>query len=204
MKKCVFALFLCVSLMIVGPACAELLTFDTLPPTPYNFGAAIPNGYGGLNWDNFAYLPGDLYFPPSGYQNGLVSPPNVAFNGYGNPADFWNPNGSPFTFVGAYFTGAWNDGLNIEVKGLFYGVTIYDYSFTVNTSGPVYFFADWSGINEVDFISSGGTPHGFPHGAGTQFAMDNLTVTGPVPEPCTLLLLGSGLVGLVGLRLRRN
>ena len=60
--------------------------FDDLPGTLL----PIPNGYNNLNWNNFFYLDGVNYFGnPSGYQNGVVSPNNVGYNAFGNPASIW-------------------------------------------------------------------------------------------------------------------
>ena len=55
------------------------LTFDDLP------GPYIPAGYGGLQWSNFFVLSFDQVIP-SGFSNGMVSAPKVAFNASGNPA----------------------------------------------------------------------------------------------------------------------
>lgn len=110
--------------------------------------------------------------------------------------------GSPFTFNSAYFTAAWNDGLTIDVTGKLGGVTEDATSFVVNTSGPTLETFNWTDIDELDFSSFGGVNHGYT-GNGTQFAMDNMTINGPVtatPEPRLLLFLIVGLACIVGVQ----
>jgi hypothetical protein len=182
--------------LMAAPACfAGVITFDDIAvaPAPY---VLITNGYQSLDWSNFyaAYAPGD---PNSGYLAGMVSPPNVAFNGGGNPASFSSV--TPFTLTSAYFTGAWNDGLNITIQGL-NGATVVDSTtIVVSATSPTLYSFDWTGLTAVDFASSGGTPHPGYDGAGTQFALDNLTINA-VPEPSTALLTCIGLGGLIFFR----
>jgi hypothetical protein len=88
--------------------------------------------------------------------------------------------------------------LSIEVIGGLNGNTVYDNTITVNSESPQFFAFNYTNINELDFISYGGTYEGYGLD-GTQFAMDNLSV----PEPSVLILLGFGAAGL-GLRLRRK
>jgi PEP-CTERM motif len=191
------ALGLC---MVIAPAAARAatITFDDLSGSEN----PVPNGYGGLNWGNFYYLNADTYGTPSGYQNGTVSHPNVAYNAFGSPANF--SSATPFTLNSAYFTGAWNDGLMIEAQGFLGGSLVHDVIFTVNTSGPTLEKFNWTNVDNVNFISSGGTPHGYS-GAGEHFAMDNLTINeAVVPEPASLTLLGLGAFALGSYALRRR
>lgn len=183
---------------VTGPAPAApaypyglvTLGFDDLPGTIL----PIPNGYGNLNWNNFSYLDGVNYYGnPSGYQNGVVSPNNVAYNAFGDPASIYS---HPFQVLNGYITAAWNDGLNIDIVGYLAGNPVISGNFNVDTSGPTYFYATapvW--IDDIVFTSSGGVNHGFG-GGGTQFALDDLTVY-TTPEPGTLLLVGTGILGLV-------
>jgi PEP-CTERM motif len=191
-----------VALLFSGlPALAHgqtTLNFDSFPSF-----TTIPNGYGGLNWGNFGVL-NAAFDPNSGYVNGLISSPNVAFNLSGTPASF-SSVADQFTFTSAYLTAAWNDGLNLEIQAFDDGVMLDDVNLTLNTSGPVFYNPNWSGIDTITFISTGGVHHGGYVGFGTQVAMDDLTINGPspTPEPPSFFLMGTGLAGLIGFVRRR-
>jgi hypothetical protein len=80
----------------------------------------------------------------------------------------------------------------VEVQGFVGGVLTYDNTYTVNTTGPDLIDFNYLDVNEVDFIASGGTNNGNPGGGkGTQFAMDNMTISA-VPEPASLTFAGLG------------
>jgi hypothetical protein len=192
-------LFLICTLAITtsGSALAqtEIITFDDLDPATLPGGdavyeAPIPNGYGGLQWNNFWVLNVPLQSVASGYQQGLISPNNLAFNNRANPAMF---SDGLFNLNSAYLTAAWNDGLHVEVQGFVGAMMVYDNTYIVNTTGPTFVNFNYLGVNAVNFISSGGVPHGYA-GVGTHFAMDNMSIT-LVPEPSAIAL--TGLVVLV-------
>jgi len=189
---------------ISGTASALVLTFDDVSTIMYD---AIPEGYGGLDWDNF-YVVHEDYCPGSGYDNGVVSHNYVAYNFGGSPASILISAGDgfpAFDFEGAYITGAWNDGLSVNIVGYLDGSEIYNQTVVVDTDGPTWFDADYYNIDELLFTSSGGTNAGLPLyggpviGTGEHFAMDNFTYT-PIPEPTTMLMLGCLGAGLAGAR----
>ena len=171
MKQSLALLFAAVSLAPNG--WAAVITFDDI-----NTGGtlvSIPNGYAGSNWSNFdAHSGSDI--PLSGYTAGLVSSPNDAFNSGGTPSSLSSI--TPFSFVSGYFTGAWNDGLNITIQGL-NGANILDsMTIIVSSTAPTLETFNWTGLTQVTFNSFGGTPN--PRyastGSGTHFVLDNLTI----------------------------
>jgi hypothetical protein len=165
---------------------------------------AVPNGYGGLNWENVRVVDADSYVP-SGYQAGTISHPFVALNE--NPslvadvATISSPTLLDFNSV--YLTGAWNDGLVILVEG-FQGANttpIYSHSVTTSYYAPTFFNADYVGVTRVAFTAA--NPGTVVQLGGTYFAMDDLTING-VAEPETWLLLGTGPLGLSAALRRRK
>jgi len=180
---------------------AGAITFDDIAvPIGYNSYVAVPNGYQSFNWNNFDafYAPGT---PNTGYAAGMVSPSNVAFNRSGDPASF--SSATQFMFTSAYFTAAWNDGLNITIEGL-NGATVVDSTtIVVSATVPTLETFDWTGLTAVDFTSFGGTLHpGYKGKSGTEFILDNLTINA-APEPSALVLVGIG-IGLGRLALLCN
>jgi hypothetical protein len=173
--------------IILGNA-QGVLTFDNLPSGDYRGGpgfAAVPNGYGGLNWNNFGVVngaemsPSNGYASVLGYYSGVVSPNNVAFNEYGDPASI-TVSGGLFDLDSAYLTSAIDSVplLDIQVQGFVGATMLYNNTYTVNNSGSTLINFDYSGIDSVTF-TSGEEP----------FAMDNLTVSVPEPKSLNLAFL---------------
>ncbi len=154
------------------PGTAGVATFDDLtPPVPGSL--LLANGYDGLNWNNF-YVLNAVIWPIPGYHAGMISADNVAFNAYGTEATLSQT--SPFNLLSAWFTAAWNDGLQLEAKGYVNGTLLYDSTNILSATTPTNVLFNYLGVTEVDFFSSGGTPHLSNFGSSTQFAMDNMVV----------------------------
>lgn len=134
------------------------------------------------------------------------APPKIAYNFGGYTATLSSP--TPFTLNGFYLTAAFKDGLKVEIEGFLAGIKKYSTTLVVNATGSTLETLNWSGLDKVSFSSSGGVSHpGYTHGPGsaTQFVLDNLTYTPiPAPLPASVLLLGSGVLGLGALRRRVN
>ena len=188
---------------VCGIAHATTITFDDIPTTTAPFGQVV-NGYAGLGWTNLwadkTNTPG---LTPSGYINGTVSPNNVVYNSYANPAGIHSLSSVGFDLRDGYFTAAWNDGLQVTASAMFENGTTASKTFTINTSGPIDTVFDWRDLSSVTFSSSGGTHHAGYQGMGAHFALDNLTVSAStVPEPAPVMLTLAGLA-LIGLQRRR-
>ncbi|NMG09292.1 PEP-CTERM sorting domain-containing protein [Brasilonema sp. UFV-L1] len=182
----------------IGQAQAVVVTFDDIQTT--SDGDVIPNGYAGLNWDNFHSLDSSS-LASTGYGYGTVSAPNVAFNSEGNPATVSIDNGK-YDLNSVHLAAAWNNGLNILVEGFLGEELLYSKTVTVDSTASTQYNLDFLDIDNVRFTSSGGVDAGYG-GGGTQFALDNFTYeTEPVPEPLTIL--GSLAAGSFGVALRRK
>jgi hypothetical protein len=195
MKKIALAALLAVSFA----AQANVVTFDDIAGN----GSAVVSGYNGVNWNNFYVLDG-VADTNSGYQNGVVSANNVAYNAYANPASISAASNAGFSLSDGFFTAAWNNGLTVTASAVFENATTATKSFTLDTTGPIDEFFGWNDLASVTFSSAGGTSAGLK-GAGAHFALDNLNLaqTAAVPEPGTDALLMLGLVA-VGVSLRRR
>jgi hypothetical protein len=179
----------------VFSATGTVVTFDDL--SPHLSGSFITNVYEGLVWSNFgavnAVLDGSIN-GLSGYYYGMVSASNVAYNGFGLPAEIDSPV-TNFNFLSAYLTGAWNSNLNIEIQGFRGGALLYDQTALVGATNPMLFTFNYLNIDRLYFNSFGGQNAGFPSGSGTHFVMDDLTFEF-VPEPSSLLLTAGGVLTL--------
>jgi hypothetical protein len=169
-------------------------TFDDLPPTAES---PVPGFYHGLIWNNFDYLNGVSYsVGPNGYDAGVVSSSNVAFNAYGSPASITSALGSHFNFISAELTAAWNDNLQLEAQGYVDGALTYDQTYTLSATTPTLIVFNYLGVTKVNFISSGGTPHSGYAGGGVNFVMDNVSVGAVQPPVIQSITPLSGMVNL--------
>lgn len=166
-----------------------LVNFDTLVD-----GDPIPNGYKNLDWNNF-YTLNAVTYTSSGYTNGMVSPNNVAYNGWGNPADFSATKA--FSLRSAYLTAAWNNGLSIDIRGYNGGTLVNSQTVTVNTTSPTKFTFNWRGLTRVLFTSSGGTDAGYA-GGGEHFALDDLLINFGPDSSATLAAIQQSASALAG------
>jgi len=156
-----------------------IYTFDDVSPVEYTI---IPNGYGGLEWNNF-FIQNTSNSP--GFANGAVSSPNVAFNGFGNPASF--SSSSAFTLDSGYFTSVYVSQDQLTVEGFAGPFQVYQNTYTISHNSPTLINFDYAGVSSVQFSTS----------SGTLFTMDNMTLTVPEPSTCALASLAVAFGGFI-------
>lgn len=194
MKKIMlgFYLLLCTSL-----ASAAVIDFDDLSGNPFD---AIADGYQGFNWTTLGSS-SNSEFPGSGYEAGVVSGSNAAFNFFASDVSISLASEGSFDFIGAFFTAAWFGGYfhEISFEGWLDGVLVYslDSAIALANDSPTWIQLDWSGIDQLNIYSN---LAGWDH-----WAMDDFTVTvnaASVPESSGLVLMLMGLIGVSLLRRR--
>ena len=174
MKTCLFAAFLWVGAVTALQADPVIL-FDDIP----SFGV-VPTGYHLLNWNGFQSLDGAHYSPPNGYQPAVQSGFNVIYPVNGSTATV---SGGLFDFLSVFATAAYNDNVQLEARGYIKGSLVYDRTNTLSATAATLIQYNFYGVDEVDFISSGGSPHaGYAGGSGTYFAFDDVSVVTYVPN----------------------
>lgn len=175
---------------------ATVINFDELSGDPSE---SIADGYQGFNWGLIGTI-NKAEFPGSGFESGVVSGNNAAYNQYGVDASiFLNAEGT-FDFIGAYFTAAWIGDYFHEItfEGVLDGTVIYslDSSIALATDVATWVQLDWTGIDQLNIYSN--------LAGWDQWVMDDFTVnvhSASVPESSALVLM---LLGLVGISLVRR
>lgn len=173
----VFFMFL-VSVAATRADGPTIFTFDNVSPVEY---VQIQNGYGGLDWQNF-FIQNAANTPP--FDIGMVSSPNVAFNGLGDPASI--SSGNTFTLQSAYLTAAYVNVEQIRVQGFTQGIQTYDNTYTINDNAPTLVNFNYVGVDQVSFTALAPLSTDI-------FAMDNMVIAVPEPNPCALMLLCTAL-----------
>jgi len=156
-----------------------VLTFEGITTKQSTTGGIeVPEGYGDLNWFSRFMLLDVASYQDSGYLKGCISPRYVAYCAWEDPVEI--KGDQPFDFVGAYFTGAWRDGLKIDINGFRSGSLLYSRTVIVNSTYPTWIQLDYAGVDHVMFDSYDGVENpAYPWGFGEHFVIDDLTIRRP-------------------------
>jgi hypothetical protein len=193
MKKTLFAMLACASLMLAGAAHAGVTSFDELA-TDGDFASLNDiSPYAGLTWSADWYA-GDNTI--SGYANGAHSGKNFAVNGFGGDAAAVS-SATAFNFAGAWFAapqGAADQASWVDI-------TAYDAAnHVIGSTGHVAIGGGYvwvgAGFNNVSSLS-------ITRDSGW-YVMDDFTAAAAVPEPGTPLMLGIGMLVLMAWRRRSS
>lgn len=202
MKRLIASLAMILSLSAAS-AQADVIDFETpdINPTGPIRTAPIPAGYFGLNWTGMAlYDVNALVNPAAGFISG-TNGQQGAVTGYGTAfiqAD--SVNGVDFELVSAQLTSQFLNSFNIIVTGFNDGQQVAQGTYTLGATQTVV-FSEFDNIlvDSLRFTTNGA--FGIFGEDPIFMVMDDLEIA-PVPVPAAVWLLGSGLLGLLGLRRR--
>jgi len=104
--------------------------------------------------DNYYTLDShDQDFVGTGYDYGMISDPNIGFNGWGKSMDMICPGGA-FSLISMWMTPAWENGLVVYLEGYAGGDLKAIFSVTLaSTAVPGFFEAELASFTELDTLT---------------------------------------------------
>lgn len=200
MKSVLLKFFSCTLLLslFASFSFAGVIHFDDLSGDPTE---QIAAGYQGFNWDLIASNEGSNN-PVSGFEAGVVSGANAAYNMYALDSVISLAGDGSFDFMGAFFTAAWYGiAHELSFEGWLDGALIFtiDDAFAITSDSPTWIQLDWAGIDQLNIYSN--------YAGWDHWVMDDFTATinsASVPESSGLVLMLMGLIGVSLLRRRHS
>jgi hypothetical protein len=185
-------------------ASASVITFDDVDTA--NPEVAVPNGYAGLNWDNFSTIDPDHTKPSpitvGGFPNSRSSGAYSAFNLDGDPASI--SSATAFNLISGNFTSAYSNAMTLTITGYLGGTQVGQVVVHNLTTALMAVTLDLMNVDKVTFSASAASDidgRAYPR---TFFAVDDLNVAKtPIPGSLLLLLTGCGALGALGIARRR-
>ncbi len=110
--------------------------------------------------------------PGTGYRTGVVSPPYLAFDGFGGAMAITSAATNTFTINSFYSCAAWYDNITLEITGIRAGTTLHTKAVSLFMQSRTFIELNWSGIDTVNLNSICDWCCDAKH-----FTMDNLCVT---------------------------
>jgi len=112
----------------------------------------VPNGYAGLNWNNWVATH-RLFYEKKSHANATVSSEYMAYTSSGHPSAIGSE--TPFDFVGGYLSMSQPEGEehDIAVRAWNGDKLLYENRFRASEKGPIFFDARYKGITKLQFVN---------------------------------------------------
>ncbi len=187
------------ALSLASPASAQVLHFDDVATNAAGFNSSAFTTYGGYSFENFGVMTNATAF---GFGTNDTSPPKFAY-AHADDASFIYRTDTPFNFFYASLSYRRFDAITTPVDIVVNGYRTGDVNpffsqvITLTNSAQVFTF-HYTDIEEIEFDT-----HLLDENRAAVLALDDLSVAA-VPEPSSIVLLATGLFGVMLVARRRR